>query len=166
MKNLTVINHYDDKDLVWSEKTGRYELTPEYCKDNFESTFKSDAVLKRRISLNSRIVYNYILTHGATVNKPVVSFLLDRTQEGRNFLLELLSAQMYADIQTGYNDLLYQPPINYNGNDKDREMVKNNQLCPAAELIYEESDTYLGVRLGYQGQYPWPLFVLLRSYIK
>lgn len=164
MRSLKIISHYDDEKLQFNEKTGRYELTIQYCKENFDSTFKNDGVLTRRIKLNSQVVYNYIALHVATVNKPVVSFLLNRTQEGRDFLLEVLSAQMYADIQTGYNDLLFQPTINFQGQDKDRTQVRLNALCVAAEQAFEESDNYFGVRISYQGQFPTPYFVFVRNY--
>lgn len=163
MKTLRTINHYDDDNLKFNEKTGRYELTIQYCKDNFESTFKNDNVLARRIKLNSQVVYNYISLHVALVNKPVVAFLLNRTQEGRDFLLELLSAQMYADVQTGYNDLMFQPGINFTGQDKDRGQIKQNALCVAAENVFEESDNYFGVRISYQGQFPYPYFLFMRQ---
>lgn len=164
MRSITIINHYDDDNLKWNPKTARYELTPQYCKDTFESTYKDDQTLKRRIKLNSQVVYNYINIHVATVNKPVVFFLLNRTQEGRDFLLELLSAQQYADIQTGYNDLMFQPAISFTGQDKDRLAIKQNALCVAAEQILDESDSYFGVRITYQGQFPWQYFIFVRHY--
>lgn len=164
MKNLKIINHYDDDNLKFNETTGRYELTIAYCKDNFESTFKTDKILARRIKLNSQVVYNYIALHVALVNKPVVAFLLNRTQEGRDFLLEILSAQMYADIQTGYNDLMFQPAVNFAGQDKDRQAIRQNALCVAAEQAFEESDNYFGVRISYQGQFPYPYFLFVRKY--
>lgn len=165
MKNYKIINHYDDDNLVWNDKTGRYELTLQYCKNNFDSTYRNDGVLQRRIKLNSQVVYNYIALRVATVNKSVVNFLLNKTQEGRDFLLELLSAQQYADIQTGYNDMIFQPAINFSGgNDKDRNQIKLNALCVAAEQILNESDNYFGVRITYQGQFPWPFFQILRNY--
>lgn len=163
MKTLTTISHYDDDNLKFNEITGRYELTIQYCKDNFEATFKNDNVLQRRIKLNSQVVYNYIAIHVATVNKPVVDFLLNKTKQGRDFLLELLSAQMYADIQTGYNDLMFQPAVNFNGQDKDRAQIRANSLCVAAEEIFEHSDNYFGIRISYQGQFPYPYFLKLRE---
>ena len=163
MRSLKIINHYDDDNLKFNEKTGRYELTLQYCKDNFGAAFKDDGVLKQRIKLNTQVVYTYINLHVATVNKPVVSFLLNKTQEGRDFLLELLSAQMYADIQTGYNDLLFQPAVSFTGQDKDRAAIRQNSLCVAAEQIFEESDNYFGVRISYQAQFPWPYFVFVRN---
>lgn len=163
MKNLTIINHYDDENLTWNKNTGRYELTLQYCKDNFETTYKNDNVLKNRIKLNSQVVYNYLNFHVATVNKSVVSFLLNRTQEGRDFILELLSAQQYADIQSGYNDLLFQPAINFNGQDKDRNQIRLNSLCVAAEQVLDNSADYFGIRITYQGQFPYQYFLFVGS---
>ena len=164
MKKLTIINHYDDEKLTYSANRGRYELTKEYCKDEFGSPFKDDAELERRICLNSRVVYDYINLHVAQVNKPVVAFLLNRTQEGRDYLLALLTAQMYADVQTGYNDLLYQPAVNFTGQDKDRAAIRQNALCVAAEQIFEDSDSYFGIRISYQAQFPYPYFIFVRQY--
>lgn len=163
MKQLTFIQPYSDSKLKFNETTGYYELTKEYCNDQFGSCYGSDGTLISRIKLNSRVVYNFIRLHVATVNRPVVEFLLKRTKEGREFILELLSAQQYADIQTGYNDLLYQPAVNFNGQDKDRAAIKQNSLCVAAEQVFDTSDSYFGIRLNYQGQFPPQLFLLART---
>lgn len=164
MKELNIITPYDDESLVYNQVSGRYELTLAYCKENFEENFKNDSVLKRRIRENTRTVYYYITTHVATWNKPVVNFLLNRTEQGRKFLLELLDAQMQADILTGYNDTAFMPAINFNGQDKDREEIKRNTICVAAEQIFLDSDSYFGFRIDYHGQFPPYLFMLARNY--
>ena len=164
MRNITVISHYDDDNLKFNENTGRYELTTQYIKENFGPAYANDKVLAQRIKLNSQVVYNYINLHVATVNKPVVNFLLSRTEQGRQFILDLSSAQQYADTQTGYNDLMFQPAINFNGQDKDRLAIRQNALCVAAEQVLEESDNYFGVRITYQAQFPWPFFAFIRNY--
>lgn len=166
MKNFKFIKPKNDDNLTFNQNTGRYQLTIQYVKDEInDHPYKDDAETKRRIKLNSRVVYDYINLKVATVNKTVVWFLLHNTQEGRDFLLELLSAQMYADVQTGYNDLLYQPPISYSGgNDKDRAIVKQNLLCPAAEIVFEDSFKYFGFNIEYQGQLPYPYYLLVRNY--
>ena len=109
MKNLTIIEKpYNDNNLVFDENTGRYELTLEYLKnENGGNVYADDETAKRRIKLNSRVVYKYIETHVANANRSVVSFLLHKTQEGRKFLFNILSEQQFADIATGYNDLTY-----------------------------------------------------------
>lgn len=164
MKNLTLIQPYSDDSLTYNSFNKRYELTKEYCKNEFATTFADDGILERRIKLNTRIVYNYIDKHIATVNKNVVDFLLNRTEQGRKFILELLTQQMYADIETGYNDLGYQPAINFTGsNDKDREQIKINSLCVAAEDIFYNSDIYFGIRLDYRMTFPYQYFMLING---
>lgn len=163
MKNLTLINPYSDNSLTYNEFNQRYELTKEYCKNEFANTFADDGILERRIKLNTRIVYNYIDKHIATVNKNVVDFLLNKTEEGRKFILELLSQQMYADIETGYNDLGYQPNINFSGQDKDRKMIQESALCVAAEDVFYNSDIYFGIRLDYRMVFPYQYFMLLNG---
>ena len=56
-RTLHTISHYDDDKLRFNDKTGRYELTVEYCKDEFDANFKDDRKLEKRIKLNSQVVY-------------------------------------------------------------------------------------------------------------
>lgn len=164
MKALTIIQPSPDDDLVWNDESQRYELTVAYCKNNFDVTFKNDEELKRRIRKNTRTVYSYINLHTATVNKPVVDFLLKRTKEGRAFIKELLSVQMEADSQTGYNDISLTPAISFTGGqDKDRNQIRANAICVAAEDLFINSNEYFGVRLGFMAQFPPQYFILARS---
>ena len=164
MKELNVISKpYDDDNLVFNETTGRYELTLQYLKNNFDSSYKNDGVAQRRIKLNSQVVYYYINLHTASFNKQVVNFLLNKTKEGRDFLLELLSAQIYADIQTGYNDLMFNPAVSFTGQDKDRNEIRKNALCVAAEDVFNSSVDYFGFPIGYQGIFPAIFYVWARE---
>ena len=164
MKELNVISKpYDDDNLVFNEKTGRYELTIQYLKDNFGSSYKNDGEATRRIKLNSQVVYYYINLHTASFNRQVVNFLLNKTEQGRAFLLELLSAQQYADLQTGYNDLMFNPAVSFTGQDKDRNEIRRNSLCVAAEDIFNSSASYFGFPLGYQGVLPSIFYVWSRQ---
>lgn len=164
MKALTLIKPYDDDSLVWNNESQRYELTVAYCKDTLDATFKNDEELKRRIKKNTRAIYSYINLHTATVNKPVVDFLLKRTEQGRRFLLEILSVQMEADSQSGYNDLTLTPAISFTGGqDKDRNLIRQNAICVAAEDLFINSNEYFGVRLGFMGQFPPYYFLLVRD---
>lgn len=164
MRNLTIIHLYDDNNLHFNQDTNQYELTIQYCKDNYETTFKNDGTLLRRIKLNSQVVYNFIKSRVAQVNKPVVDFLLHRTEQGRKLLLEMLDAQMYADITTGYNDLMFQPTITFGqGQDKDRTNVNLNAVCPACEQVFNNSDSLFGIRLSYQGQFPASYFIFIKG---
>lgn len=164
MRQLTIISKpYSDDNLVYNDKTGRYELSLSYLKDEFGESYKDDGVAKRRIKLNSQVVYYYINVHVASWNRTLVNFLLTRTEEGRAFLLELLSAQQYADLQTAYNDTIFMPAINFNGQDKDRNEIRRNSLCVAAEEIFENSDAYFGIRIGYHGQFPSYYYQIIRG---
>lgn len=164
MKNLTIIDKpYDDEKLKFNNDTGRYELTLAFLKDEFGPVYGNDKVAERRIKLNSRVVYTYINFHVANCNRYIVNFLLHRTEEGRKFLLEILKEQQYADIQTGYNDLLYQPAISFSGNnDKDRNEVRKNSLCIAAEEVFQNSPLYFGVNISFQGQFPYLYYLLAK----
>lgn len=164
MKTLTILKEpRDDENLTFDKATGRYELTLAYLKDQFGESYKDDGVAKRRIKLNTQVCYNYINAHTATWNRQVVDFLLNKTEEGRAFILALLSAQQYADLQTGYNDTIYMPALNFNGQDKDRNEIRKNALCVAAEDIFQNSDVYFGIHINYQGQFPPYFYLFIRS---
>ena len=164
MNKITIIKPYDDESLKYDQSLNRYLLTFEYCKNNFDANFRDDGVLERRIKKNTRNVYNFIYSRVATVNKPVVEFLLTRTKEGRKFILDILSAQMEADVESGYNDLTDFSPINLSkGSVLPREEFKRNQVTVQVEQIFDNSDNYFGVRIGYLGMFPWWLFQLVRA---
>ena len=155
MKNLNLIpKPYDDNNMKFDESTQRYELTIQCLKDQFGDGYKDDNVTNRRIKLNSRVVYTYIYYHTATFNRQLVNLLLTRTKEGRQFIFDILKEQQYADLEYSYNDLAYAPAINFNGQDKDRNEIKRNTLCVAAEEIFQNSSQYFGFNIGYLGQFP------------
>jgi len=166
MKNLNVISKpYSDDKLVYNEDTQRYELSLAYLKNEYDNPYKDDSEAKRRIKLNSRVVYSYINIHTASFNRHVVNFLLYKTKEGRQFLFDLLNEQQYADIQTGYNDFLYNPAVSFTGGgDKDRNEIRRNALCVAAEEVFNSSSQYFGFHIGYLGQFPTFIYQLARNY--
>ena len=164
MRNLNVIQPYDDESLTYDPTTARYYLTQEYCKREFGANFRDDGVLTQRIRKNTRNVYSFIFSRVNTVNKPVVDFLLRRTEEGRKFMLAILTSQMDADSDSGYNDLTKISPVNMaNGQVTPREEIKRNQVSVEAEQIFDNSDDYLGVRIGYLGAFPTWLFMFARN---
>lgn len=159
MKQVRIIKPYSDDSLTFNEKTKRYELTIEFCKANYDSTFRDDGVLERRIKKNTRTVYNFIWDRVASYNKNVVDYLLNNTQEGRDFILELLSTQMEADIESGYNDTGNLTPINAsNGQIIDRGEIKRNVVSVDTEAVFDRSDSYFGLRINYQGPLP-PIYI-------
>lgn len=163
MRLNVIAKPYDDEKLIFNPNTQRYELTIQFLKTQVDTPYKNDEETFKRIRLNSQVVYNYIRSQVATWNRSVVEFLLNKTEQGRIFLFEILSAQQYADIQTGYNDTSFMPAINFTGNDKNREDIKRNVLCVAAEQILNDSDAYFGVRINYRGQFPLVYYLLTRS---
>lgn len=164
MNGLTIINTpYDDDNLFFNEDTQRYQLTSAYLKNEFGTGYKDDKETERRIKLNSRVIYSYINIHTASFNRHVVNFLLHKTEQGRKFLLDLLGEQQYADLQTGYNDLMYNPAVAFGGGkDVDRNEIRRNELCVAAEEIFQSSSRYFGFNIGYLGQFPNWVYLLAR----
>ena len=155
---------YTDTDLVWNTKTGHYELSLAYCKALFDDNFKDDGTLQKRITKNSRVVWNQLMAHTYTQNKSVVSFILNNTEEGRNFLKDILSAQMESDIQFGTNDLGITPLINVTtGHIIDRNQVTINTLCKMAEDVMDDVVSYVGVNLFIATLLPYTLFRLVRE---
>lgn len=159
MRNLHVIQPYDDDKLSFNKITNQYQLTREYCKDVFENTFKNDAILDQRIEENSDLIYDFIFSRVNTNNVQIVQALLSRTTEGREFIRKMLTYQMRADTESGYNDLRNIPAINVsNGQVIDREEIKRNQVTVAVEQMLTDSARYFGINLAYQGTYP-PYFM-------
>lgn len=164
MKRLNLIKPYDDEKLVWNESEGQYELTFEYCKSEFECNFRDDDTLKKRIKKNSRKVYRFIEYRVNQYNKPIVVGLLARTNEGRKFIFDILRTQFESDVETGYNDLSGTPAVNLaNGQVIDRNELWKNQISVDAEQIFDNSSTYFGINLGYQGVFPPYFFILFRN---
>lgn len=161
---LHAIKPYDDENLRFDERTKRYVLTLEFAKRNLPSTYRDDTVLLKRLDLNSRKIYDFIHYRGCSANRPVVDALLNRTQEGRGFLLELLAVQMEADAQSGFNDLSQAPAINLaNGSVIDRDQLRANQISVDAEQIVDDSSAHFGVTITLRQRYPWNLFLWQRG---
>lgn len=163
MKRLTTIKPYSDSKLEWNEETKQYTLALNYCKELFDDNFRDDTVYAKRIKKNSRKIYNFISSHIFSRNRRVVEFLLQNTQEGRDFLLKILTEQMEADVESGYNDLSSNPGINVtSGQIIDRREFQKNQISVDAEQTFDSSDEFFGFRIGYQAQFPPIYFTLLR----
>lgn len=155
MKRLTVIQPYSDTTLHYNETTEQYELTVSYCHDAFEHTFKSDTVLQRRIEKNSNKIYDFIFSRVNTANTRVVKKIINETREGREFIQKLLSYQMEADTETGYNDLTQQPAVNVsNGQVIPREELLRNQVTVDVEQMLNNNARYLGINIWYAAQFP------------
>ena len=164
MYKLTPIKPYDDDKLVFDKMTNQYRLTVEFCKAEFEDSFQDDETLKKRIRKNSRVIYTFIKSRVNQRNLNVVFNILHRTEEGRNFIFELLSTQMESDVDSGYNDLTNNPAVNLaNGNILPREELLRNMVSVATEQLFDTSASYFGFNLGYQAQFPGYIWLMARN---
>lgn len=138
---IEFIKPYTDEQLYWNEITGKYQLTRDYCLNLIGGNpYQDDATLDKRILLNTRVIYSYILTMGNSANKKYNRFLLEYTKGGRKVLKEVMSAQFLADAETGYNDIVKQLAINFdNLKVMDRNAILKNLLSVESESILENS---------------------------
>ena len=99
----------------------------------------------------------------ARTSGPPHRSVLQNTEEGREFLFDILTTQLEADLETGYNDLSSSPAINLaNGQVMDRNELYRNQICVDAEQIFDDSDRYFGFRIGYQCVFPQIYFTFFK----
>lgn len=164
MNKLKGIKPYNDNKLVYNDITNEYELAFEFCKEEYPNNFVDDATLKARIKKNSRVVYRFINNRVNQYNKPTVFKILGRTEEGRNFIFDLLRTQFESDVETGYNDLSGVPAINTsNGQIIPREEILRNIVSIATEQVWDDSSTYFGINIGYQGRFPSYYYLYVRG---
>lgn len=163
--NLTILTEpYDDENLKFNNDTGLYELTLAYVKSQFDDNFVNDGVLQKRISKNSRKIYNFINNHSHSGNLGVVRFCLNRTEEGRKFLLEILSEQMEADLESGFNDISNQPAINFaSGQVIPREQLVLNQVSVDTEQLIYANGRYFGFNLISMALLPTTVFLAVQK---
>lgn len=121
--------------------------------------------MQKRITKNSRTVYNYLMSKTHSQNKSVVNFFLNKTEMGRKFLLDILSAQMESDLEFGTNDLGITPLVNTtNGQIIDRTRVMQNILCISAEQVLDNSTSYFGgINLFVAVLLPYSYFKFVRD---
>ena len=167
MKDLIIYTEPKSDDVLeWNETTGRYQLTLAYIKTLCDALpYKNDSIAKRKIKQNSLRVYQYIANHTNSVNRLVINFLLNTTEQGRKFLIECLTAQMEADMDYGYNDLFVRPVINaQTGQEGNRIVYDENAISLETESIINDSANYFGFNLCVLFPLPWHLFDLARKY--
>lgn len=160
--SLTILKKpYDDESLEFNEETGRYQLTLAYVKKENDITFRSDGVLRKRIKNNSKLVYHFLYLRSNSANYFALDFLLQRTEEGRKFLLDVLSEQMEADLETGYNDIGKQPAINFaSGQIINRDEIQRNIVSVTTENLIYESHKYFGFNAISQAVLPSQVFLI------
>lgn len=155
MENLHFIQPTDNEYLKWDEPTKRYELKLEYVKSELDVHFADDAVLEKRIKKNSRKIYNYIKYHSYSGNSHNIGVLLNKTEEGRQFLKDVLLEQLEADNETAFNDLSSAPAVNVaNGQIIDRDELQRNQISVDTEQIIERNADYFGFNICIMTRFP------------
>lgn len=164
MSRLNFIKPYDDDKLHYNKDSGVYELTQEFVKKEYDNNWNDDKVIERRIKQNSRIVYDFIYSSGYSGNRRISKMLLNKTKEGRDFIFECLKAQYDADNENGYNDLSKQTPIDLvGGKNVNRDDIRANIISVGTEMIIDESSSYFGISIIYQGPYPYSYQLLFNS---
>lgn len=155
MENLHFIQPYSDNVLKWNSQNNRYELTIEFVKNELEVHFRDDGVLTSRIKKNTRKIYNYIKYHSYSGNSHFIDVLLNKTEEGRKFLTDVLLEQLDADNETGFNDLSSQPAINVSsGQVLDRDELRRNQISVDTEQIIDRNADYFGFNICIMTSFP------------
>lgn len=163
MRKLNFITPSDNESLKWNEKTKRYELKVEFVKDQLEVHFNGDKMLEDRIKKNSRKIYNYIKYHSFSGNARFIDRLLNETEEGRQFLKDVLFEQFEADNETAFNDLSSQPAVNVaNGQIIDRNELIRNQISVDTEQIIDRNADYFGFNICIMTAFP-PILQLYLS---
>lgn len=155
MENLKFIQPYSDEFLTWNSKTNKYELTMSFVREELEINFKDDGVLEKRLKRNSKIVYSYLKNNTYVGNITDMETLLNKTEQGREFLKEVLLEQFDADNDTGYNDLTKQPAINLaTGQVMDRNELIRNQIAVSTEQLIDNNAQYFGFNICVMFRYP------------
>lgn len=164
MNKITPVTPYSDDKLEWDANNGQYRLSLTYCQEEFEDTFKDSDILAQRIKKNSRIVYRFISSRVNSYNRLTALSLINKTEEGRRFIFELLRSQFESDVETGYNDLGNATAVNTStGQIIPREEIARNIVSVATEDEWDNSQLYFGINLGYQGRFPQYYQIALRN---
>ena len=168
MKPLVIIEPRDDENLEFNKITGKYQLTLKYVKNLFEGAavpFKNDGITKKRIRDTSSLIYSYLHTHCYSANRLAVNLLLNRTEAGRQFLLDVLTSQFLSDAEYASNDIVRRPTLNSQSNTiLNRDEVRVNAISIETEMLIEDSISYFGINLTYMGMFPSALLNLARNY--
>lgn len=110
-------------------------------------------------------VYSYIINHSNTANRQVITFLLNKTEEGREFLKTVLSCQMESEIEHAYSEITRMPIINMQtGQIGDREQYRMNKVSIATEDLIDDSVSYFGINLTCMVPFNPYLFEIVRKY--
>ena len=161
---MNVIQPYEDEKMKFDQGLNMYVLRMSEVKEKLEDTVQDDGKLTKRITKNSRAVYNYIHAMGHSANRPFVDFLINRTEEGRKLIYEALLTQMEADLENGYNSILNEPRIDLRSNQViDEGAFVSSQITIATRQVLESAPGTLGINILCQSQYPYQTRFFLRG---
>lgn len=151
-----------DEEMEWDGYM--YILTRAYCKKHFDIAYRDDGALDKRRKKNSRVVYNALRERLNSNNVLMGLFLINETDSGRKFIKDVLTEQMDADIQNGYNDLGITSPINVaNGQVMDKNAIRTNILCQSAEMLVDNSSMYFHFNAFMSFYYPWNIKAIIHG---
>lgn len=151
-----------DEKMEWNEEQEQFILTRAYCKQTFDLAYRDDGTLDKRRKKNSRVVYNALRDRFNSDNIAMGFYLINNTEGGRKFILDVLTEQMEADIQNGYNDLGVTSPINVaNGQVIDKNAIRMNMLCQSAEMLVDNPKLYFPFNIFMSFPYPWNLRAMI-----
>lgn len=137
---LKIIEPFNDELLEYDKINEVYILSMSIAKTIVGNVYKDDDELKRRLKLNSIIVYNFIYNHGNTNNKKYTRFMLNNTECGRKFIYRCLESQIIADSKSGYNDLGSENLVDMaSGHTIDRNKIRQNLVSVNTEEIIVNS---------------------------
>ena len=152
MLNTNIIKPYDSPTMKYDPHKHRYILTT-VALNEVGNTWKNDqAFIERRLRQISNVVYNYIFSHTHSSNISLVEFVLACTEEGRRAIEEMLTYQLEADVENGYNDISKILPINPANGQVIRHIdIKENAMCIEARNVFE--DFVEPIKIAYMGSY-------------
>ena len=81
--------------------------------------------------------------------------MLNKTEQGRQVLKDVLLEQLEADNETAFNDLSSQPAINVGtGQEISRESLQANQISVDTEQIIDRNADYFGFNICVMTRFP------------
>lgn len=124
---------YDTETMRYDATLHQYILMPKVIND-LGGSYKDDGVRDRTLKAISRRVYGWIYKTANSGNRYYFEFELACNPLLRPVIEEALTAQLEADLASGYNDIALQSPIDFvKGTILDRDAIERNVICLEAE---------------------------------
>lgn len=150
-ETLKVIEPYDSDTMIYDKNTHRYILTLTSI-EKANGRYSNDGVATQRLLEMSNNVYLYIYSNASQSNRYYIEFIISCTKQGRDFIEQVLTEQLYADLESRQNDICKQTAIDFqSGRIIDRQVIKANRICVNAEDTINSG--ICGINLMFQGTY-------------